>query len=54
MARPQGGWPVAVFDPFEHPTPYAYGYGQAEILIHFGEAFHNVFFVLSVRAVPVH
>jgi hypothetical protein len=20
----QGGWPVAIFDPFGHPTPYAY------------------------------
>jgi hypothetical protein len=23
VARPQGGWPPAVFYPFGHPTPYA-------------------------------
>jgi hypothetical protein len=26
VARPQSGWPVAVFYPFVNPTPYAYGY----------------------------
>jgi hypothetical protein len=24
IARPQGGWPAAVFYPFGHRTPYAY------------------------------
>jgi hypothetical protein len=25
MAHPQIGWPAAVFYPFGHPIPYAYG-----------------------------
>jgi hypothetical protein len=27
--HPQGEWPMAVFYPFEHPTPYAYGRGYS-------------------------
>jgi hypothetical protein len=24
VARPQAGWPAAIFYPLGHPTPYAY------------------------------
>jgi hypothetical protein len=27
VARPQGGWTVAIFYPFGHPMPYVYAFG---------------------------